>query len=135
MVALDAVTASERLALFLTALWAVYNAGIVGLAVRAVWLRSHRRSAYRFERSVPVGVKELDSRTGWVQTSTVDLNPDGVSFYYPTALALGEHVSLAVAIPGARVSTTTAVVMNARALDVEHQPGLPDRRSVYRDER
>ena len=119
--ALGAVSSNERLALALTATWAIYNAGLVGLAARAVLRRSHRRSAYRFERRIEVFVRQGGRSGKSIGTTTGDLNPDGLSFFYPSPMQSGEHVSIAIPLAQRNV-TATSVVMNSRAMDSEHQP-------------
>ncbi|HZP56310.1 MAG TPA: glycosyltransferase [Dehalococcoidia bacterium] len=115
----DAERASMRLALALTALWAVYNAGVIGLALRAVLRRSHRRASYRFERRVPVQVEVEDGDRPVARTTTVDLNSGGLSFLYPERLAAGLHARVRIDIGGARPVEATAVVVNAHPADAD----------------
>jgi len=125
MIAVGGATGSERLALALTALWAIYNAGVVGLAVRAVLRRAHRRSGYRFERAMPVRLRELGGTTT-VDTKTADINPEGLSFYHGAAMPLGQHVALNVELPDRTGVPALAVVVNARLVERAGQ------RPVYR---
>jgi hypothetical protein len=103
-----------RLALALTALWAIYNAGLVALAIRAVLSRSHRRNAYRFDVRLPVDVQVIGESKKWQNTATGDINPDGLSFFADEALALGQQVNVRLRFGRASIIRGTAVVMNNR---------------------
>jgi cellulose synthase (UDP-forming) len=103
---------SQQLALELTAIWAVYNAGIIGLAVRAVLSRSHRRARYRFARRVPLIIEELYPPARY-QVSSTDMTPDGLSFTHAVALARGTQVVVDLALPGDARLQSSALVMNS----------------------
>jgi cellulose synthase (UDP-forming) len=108
----------QQLALELTAVWAVYNAGVVGLAVRAVLSRSHRRARYRFTRRVPLVVEQVYPPDRY-QVSTTDMTPDGLSFTHASALARGTQVVVDLDLPGGASLHSTALVMNSVPLGAD----------------
>ena len=119
--AFGAPSPSMQLALALTALWAIYNAGLVALALHAVLRRSHRRTAYRFDRRVPVDVRVVGNAETWRRTETGDLNPDGLSFFSDEELPLGQQVQVRLRFNSGPTINGTAVVMNSRANEGEQR--------------
>jgi cellulose synthase (UDP-forming) len=113
-VAVGATSPGLRLALVITSFWALYNAGVVALAVRAVLRRSHRRSAYRFARQVAVQLSPVGEDCPAIRAETNDINPDGFSFTAPSPLAAGSQWHVAIALAGRRTARAVAVVMNSR---------------------
>jgi hypothetical protein len=94
---LDEVGSTHQFALMLTAIWAVYNAGMVGGAVRAVLTRAHRRSQYRFAARIPVRCEPLDAPGITRSTRGRPTEPDGSSSIVIAAdrAAAGVHRSAA----------------------------------------
>lgn len=111
--AFDTPSTSVRLALVLTALWAVYNAGVVALVTHAVLGRAHRRNAYRFDVRVPVEVRVIGRDKKWRSTETGDVNPAGLSFFLDEELSLGQQVEMRLRLTTGTVVRRTAVVMNS----------------------
>lgn len=107
------MTGRDSLAIELTAVWAAYNAGLIGLAVRAVLSRSHRRSAYRFVRQVPLTIEAASDRAASWQTSSTDVTLDGLSFTHGSPLSRGTPLTLGLDLPGGRRIDAHALVMNA----------------------
>lgn len=110
-------SASMRLALALTAVWAIYNAGLVTLAIHAVLRRSHRRNAYRFDVRVPLDVRVIGQGKKWRSTETGDVNPNGLSFFAEDGLAAGQQVDLKLRFDRRSIIRGTAVVMNSRVTE------------------
>lgn len=118
---LDEMGSTHQFALMLTAIWAVYNAGMVGGAVRAVLTRAHRRSQYRFAAQVPVRCEPLDAAAGPAFDAwTTNLSPDGLGFQHRSSLPTGLQLRVRIDLPGGRPIRSTAIVMNASSTDREH---------------
>lgn len=103
-----------QFALELTAIWALYNAGLITLTVRGVLKRSHRRQQYRFETELPGSFEEVhiaDARR--FDATVVDLNPAGIGFRHDRPLAPGQHLRVRIGLPREGPIEATAVVVNA----------------------
>ena len=108
----------------LTAIWAVYNAGMVGGAVRAVLTRAHRRSRYRFAARVPVHCEPIDAAAGPAfDTWMTNLSPDGLGFAHLSSLSTGLQLRVRIDLPGSRPIKATAIVMNASSADRQQSDG------------
>lgn len=114
---LGASSSSMRLALALAALWAIYNAGLVAIAIHTVLRRSHRRNAYRFDLRVPVDIQVIGRARQWQATDTGDLNPDGLSFLADDDLPIGQQVNVRLHFGSESIVRATAVVVNSRAAE------------------
>jgi cellulose synthase (UDP-forming) len=113
----------QEFALELTAIWAVYNAGIIGLAVRSVVSRSHRRKQYRFEARAPIAVTQIGvPGTAPFEATTLDITLDGLSFHHERPLPAGQQVRVAIRVPAGRELTATAIVMSSRAIEIAGMP-------------
>jgi hypothetical protein len=118
-----ALTPAQEFALELTAIWAVYNAGIIGLAVRGVLSRSHRRKQYRFDARAPIAVTQVGvPGTAPFEAATLDITLDGLSFHHEQPLPAGQQVRVAIRVPGTRELAATAIVMNSHAVEIAGMP-------------
>lgn len=108
------VSPQLQFALALTALWAMYNAGLITLTVRGVLHRSHRRHHYRFDTELHGSFEEVNiAEARHFDATIVDLNPAGIGFRHDRALAPGQHLGVRIQLPESVVVTATAVVVNA----------------------
>jgi len=89
--ALGAPWALSGVSLLITIGWAGVNAGMVGLLVRSILRRHHRRGVYRFEVAVPLRVKR---GRRWLETTTADVSTAGVGFDSDTWFEAGQKVDL-----------------------------------------
>jgi hypothetical protein len=108
---LNEVPPQTQFALYLTAIWAVYNAGLITVAVHGVATRSHRRQQYRFSTDLAGSFEEIglaDARR--FSAAIVDLNPAGLGFTYERALAPGQLLRVRIALPSATVEATAVAV-------------------------
>lgn len=111
---LSDVSPRLQFALELTAIWALYNAGLITLTVRGVLSRSHRRQQYRFETDIPGSFQEIQiSDARRFNATIVDLNPAGLGFRHDRALAPGQHLQVRIGLPDGMPVEATAVVVNA----------------------
>ncbi len=110
---LNDVSSQMQFALELTAIWAVYNAGLISLTVRGVLTRSHRRQQYRFGSNVAGSFEEIQiADAQHFEAAIIDLSPVGLGFRYKHALAAGLHLRVRMSLPE-RVIEATAVVVNS----------------------
>lgn len=113
-IAVNDASPQTQFALGLTAIWALYNAGLITLTVRGVLKRSHRRQQYRFETELPGSFEEVhiaDARR--FDATVVDLNPAGIGFRHDRPLAPGQHLRVRISLPREGPIDATAVVVNA----------------------
>jgi cellulose synthase/poly-beta-1,6-N-acetylglucosamine synthase-like glycosyltransferase len=113
-IVLNDVSPKMQFALELTAIWALYNAGLMTLAVRGVLTRSHRRQQYRFETDIPGSFQEIDiTEPRTFEARISDLNPVGLGFRLDRFLAPGQHLRVRIGLPHRAPVQATAVVVNA----------------------
>jgi cellulose synthase (UDP-forming) len=77
--------------------WALANAGLLALGVRAVLRRLHARSTYRFPVRVPIGLTDVGGHL--VTGVALDLSPTGVGVRFEQPVTLGRTVNLVVELP------------------------------------
>ncbi|MCS6802728.1 MAG: PilZ domain-containing protein, partial [Dehalococcoidia bacterium] len=77
--------------------WAVANAGILALGIRAVLQRLHARATYRFPVQVTIGLTDVAGRL--VKGKAVDLSPTGVGVCFGEPVTLGKAVSVVIELP------------------------------------
>lgn len=82
--------------LFVTIAWATFNAGLVGLLMRSVLQRHHRRQVYRFPVRVPATIS-LGRRKRHAET--IDLSTTGLAWRSPTWYSPGTRVQVELNSP------------------------------------
>ena len=105
-----------RLAIYLTAGWAFYNAGVVALALRMVLGRSYRRKTYRFPVEMPMRFAIDGRRRRYTDSMCRDLNAEGASFTSSVKLDSGTPLRALFELPDGRL-IVSGVARHSVAVD------------------
>ena len=103
--------------LFITATWALYNAGLVASLARAIMIRPHRRKMYRFGLDIQASVTE-GSRSAPARVD--DLSSIGVGWLSPLKLEVGAIAGVRLKVSAASFADATVRVVGVR----EHGEGF-----------
>ncbi|GIW05689.1 MAG: UDP-glucose-beta-D-glucan glucosyltransferase [Dehalococcoidia bacterium] len=105
-----------------TVVWALANAGLLVLGVRAVLRRLHARTTYRFPVRVPIGLTDVAGRI--VPGTAIDLSPAGAGVRLDEPAQLGKSVTAIVELPSGLIGARGEVRYVVRQPDGSLKAGV-----------